>query len=73
MKCDGITASGVAADGKLYFSAEDGTIFVVKAGAQFEILAKNKMKDVCMATPAISDNTIFFRTQHSVVAVSDVY
>jgi hypothetical protein len=29
------------------------------------------MGEVCMATPAISEGTIFFRTQGHVVAVGD--
>lgn len=66
---DPFSASGVAADGKLYFSSEDGNIFVVQAGPEFKLLAKNPMKDVCMATPAISGNTLYFRTQHYLIAV----
>ncbi|BBE17876.1 hypothetical protein AQPE_2035 [Aquipluma nitroreducens] len=66
---DPFSASGVAADGKLYFSSEDGNIFVIQAGPEFKLLAKNEMKDVCMATPAISGNTIYFRTQHFLIAV----
>ncbi len=66
---DPFSASGVAADGKLYFSSEDGNVFVVQAGPEFKLLAKNPMKDVCMATPAISGNTLFIRTQHYLIAV----
>ena len=66
---EAFTASGIAADGKLYFSSEEGNIYVIKAGPSFELLAKNKVNDICMATPAISGNTIFFRTQHFVIAV----
>ncbi len=65
------SASGVASKGKLYFSSEQGTIFVVKPGADFEILAENSMNDICMATPAISDDTLFFRTHHYLIAVSE--
>jgi outer membrane protein assembly factor BamB len=65
------SASGVAADGKLYFSSEEGDIFVLKAGPEFEILATNPMKDECMATPAISEGTLYFRTHHYLIAVSD--
>src|SRR6185295_11840861 len=32
------TASPVASDGKLYFSSEDGDVFVVKAGPKYELL-----------------------------------
>ena len=66
---EAFTASGIAADGKLYFSSEEGNIYVIKAGPEFKLLAKNSMKDVCMATPAISRNTLFFRTQHFAMAV----
>jgi hypothetical protein len=42
---------------------------VVKPGPEFTVLATNRMNEVCMATPAISAGTIFFRTQEHVVAV----
>jgi len=66
---EAFTASGIAADGKVYLSSEDGNIYVIKAGPKFDLLAKNKMNDICMATPAISGNLIFFRTQHFVIAI----
>jgi len=65
----GITSSGVAADGKLYYSTEQGDVFIVKAGPLFHIIAKNPLNDLCMATPAISDNMIFFRTKQYVISV----
>ncbi len=66
---EAFTASGIAAGGKLYFSSEDGNIYVVQTGPEFKLLAKNPLKDICMATPAISGNTLFFRTQHYLIAV----
>lgn len=66
---EAFSASGIAADGKLYFSSEDGNIYVIQSGPVFKLLAKNALEDVCMATPAISGNTLFFRTQHFVIAV----
>ena len=56
------TASPVASDGKIYFSSEDGDVFVVKAGPAYELLAKNPVGEVMMATPAISDNLVIVRT-----------
>src|SRR5206468_3769323 len=50
---DSYTASPVAADGRLYFTSEQGQVRVVKAGKDFELLAVNEIGDVCMATPAI--------------------
>jgi outer membrane protein assembly factor BamB len=66
---EAFSASGIAADGKLYFSSEEGNIYVIGAGPAYKLLAKNSMKDICMATPAISGNTMFFRTQHCLIAV----
>jgi outer membrane protein assembly factor BamB len=67
----GFTASPVAAAGKLYYSSEDGDIYVIKAGPKFEVLASNDIGEICMATPAISEGTIFFRTQSHVVAITE--
>lgn len=68
---DAFSASGIAADNKIYFSSETGFVYVIKAGPAYELMAKNVMGGVCMATPAISGNTLFFRTQHAVVAVEE--
>ena len=65
----GYTASPVAADGKVYFTGEEGVVRVVRAGPKFEVLAVNPLGDSCMATPAISDGMIFFRTQHYLFGV----
>lgn len=63
------TASPVAADGRIYFTTEQGEVRVVKAGPKFELLAVNKLDDVCMATPAISGGTLFVRSQHFLFAL----
>ena len=67
----GFTASPVASDGKIYHTSEVGDVFVIKAGNEYELLAQNSMDDITMATPAISEGTLFFRTQHHVVAVGN--
>ena len=66
---DGFSSSPVAADGRLYFGSEDGDVFVVKAGPQFEVLATNPMGEVIMATPAVSGGMIFIRTLHHLFGV----
>jgi outer membrane protein assembly factor BamB len=66
----GFSASPVAADGKIYLPSEDGEIFVVKAGPQFELLATNPMGELLMATPALSSGMMFVRTQHHLFAIS---
>ena len=67
----GFTASPVASNGKIYFTSEVGDIYVIQAGPEFKVLAVNLMGDICMATPAISEGTLFFRTQNHLIAISD--
>jgi outer membrane protein assembly factor BamB len=64
------TSSPVAADGKIYITSEDGDVYVVKAGAQYELLARNSLDGICLATPAISEGTLFFRTKSRLMAIS---
>jgi outer membrane protein assembly factor BamB len=63
------SASPVAADGKIYLSSEDGDMYVVKAGATYELLATNPIGEVVMATPAISGGTIIVRGLKHVFAI----
>jgi len=65
------TASPVASDGKIYIASEDGDVYVLKAGPTFQLLARNPMGEVCMATPAISEGMLIIRTQNNLVAISN--
>ena len=65
----GFTASMVAADGKIYATAETGDVYVFKAGPEYELLAQNDLDEVCMATPAIARGHLFFRTKGHLVAI----
>jgi outer membrane protein assembly factor BamB len=65
----GWTASPVAADGKVYFTNEEGGVHVIKAGPSYEVLAKNSLGEITMSTPAVSDGVLYFRTVKNVIAV----
>ncbi len=65
------SASPVAGDGKIFLIAEQGDVYVVKAGETFKLLGINKMNETCMASPAIAQGTLFLRTRHHLVAVAD--
>jgi outer membrane protein assembly factor BamB len=66
---EGFTASPVSDGKNLYFTSELGNIMVVPANGKFSILQKNSMGETCMATPAISNGVLFFRTREHLVAV----
>ena len=65
------SASPVAAHGKLYLSSEDGDVFVVKAGRQYELLSRNTMGQPLMATPALSDGMLIIRSENTIYALSE--
>jgi len=63
------TASIIAADGKVYFTNEEGDVYVVKAGRTFELMSQNPLGGITMATPAVSEGTLYFRTSEKIIAV----
>jgi outer membrane protein assembly factor BamB len=54
-------ASAVVADGRVYFTSDEGITFVVKASDDYELLAKNALGEKVFASPAFSDGDIFIR------------
>lgn len=62
------TASPLAADGHLYFTAEDGRTAVVRAGEKFRLVGVNTCGNKVLSTPAISENTFYLRTIDEVFA-----
>ncbi|MCP4712330.1 MAG: PQQ-like beta-propeller repeat protein [Planctomycetes bacterium] len=65
----GFSASPVASGDKIYLPNETGEIFVVRAGPKYELLSMNKMGEICMATPALSEGVMYFRTRSHLVAI----
>ncbi len=63
------SSSLVAADGKIYCPDEQGVVHVIKAGPKLEILARNDLGEPCLATPAISQGVLYFRTAASLIAI----
>lgn len=55
-------ASPLYADGKLYLVSEDGKITVVRIGDKPEIVSTSELKETILATPAIADGALFFRS-----------
>ncbi len=66
-----VSASMVAADDRIYATTEDGDVIVFKAGAEFEVLARNALGEIAMATPAVSGDLLIFRTRSHVVALGE--
>lgn len=63
------TASPVAAGDRLYFANEGGEVVVVAAAPPFKILGSSSLGAPCLATPAVSKGTVYFRTTEKLIAV----
>ena len=65
----GFTASAVAADKKIYYTCEDGDIYVIRAGPKYKFYRRNALGEPCMATPAISDGVLYIRGEKHLFAI----
>ncbi len=68
---NGFTASPWAYNGKIFLLSEDGETFVVKAGPDFEILHKNPLNEMTLATPAIVRGSLIIRTQSKLYRIAE--
>ncbi|HET9371767.1 MAG TPA: PQQ-binding-like beta-propeller repeat protein [Vicinamibacterales bacterium] len=64
-----ISASPVAAGGRIYVASQDGDLFVHAAGESFTPLARNAMGEAMFATPAIAGGRLIVRTVDAVYAI----
>ena len=53
--------SPVAFNGRILFTARDGTFTLLKAGKSYNLLVKNKLDDEFTASPAISRDRLYLR------------
>ena len=67
----GLYASPVGADGKIYITNRNGKTQVIKHGAQFEILATNKLDDSFSASPVIVDNELYLRGEKHLYCIAE--
>jgi outer membrane protein assembly factor BamB len=66
---EGFSASPVGADGKVFFTNDEGETFVVKAGAEFELLHVNPLNAPVLASPALVGGRWYFRTDRHLLAI----
>jgi outer membrane protein assembly factor BamB len=62
-------ASPAAGDGKVYLVSETGETFVVRAGREPEILARNDLGERFIASPAISRGHLFLRSDENLFCI----
>lgn len=65
----GFTASPVSDGRHVYFTTEQGVVYVVAVADKHSLVATNELHETCLATPAIADGTLLFRTREKLIAV----
>jgi outer membrane protein assembly factor BamB len=65
----GFSASPVLAGGHLYFTGEQGEVFVLAATNQFSVVMTNQLGGISLSTPAVSDGVLYFRTTERMLAI----
>jgi outer membrane protein assembly factor BamB len=66
-------ASPVAVDGKIYCVSQSGTVSIVKAGRNWELLASAALDEDCFATPALANGRVYVRTEASVFCFGQLF
>ncbi len=66
-----VFASPVGAQDRVYVVGQKGTMYVIKHGPEFEILAKNTLDDNFSASPAIVGNTLYLRGYKNLYCVEE--
>ena len=65
------SASLCAADGLVYFCADDGVTKVLKPGPEPELVAENTLGENIYASPAISQGELFLRGRRHLYCIAD--
>jgi outer membrane protein assembly factor BamB len=66
---EGFSASPVVADGKVFFTNDDGETFVLRAGPQLNLLHVNRIGERTLASPALVDGHWYVRTEGHLIAI----
>ena len=68
---EGISASPIIVDDKLFVTNDDGQTFVLRTGPDFELLHVNDIGAPTLASPALVDGIWYIRTADELLAIGD--
>ena len=63
------SASPVYADGHIYILSEQGETIVIKAKAEFELVARNPLNETVQASMAVAGGRFFIRTGQNLYCI----
>jgi outer membrane protein assembly factor BamB len=56
------SSSPIASEGRIYVASEDGDVFVLGAGDRYDELARNRLGEMVLASPAAAAGRLYVRT-----------
>jgi outer membrane protein assembly factor BamB len=62
-------SSAVVVGEKIYLASQQGIVLVIAPGDDLKVLARNRLGEQLMATPAIVDGTLYLRTASKLLAI----
>lgn len=65
------SASPISAAGCLYICSEEGRVSILAAGREARLLATNELGERIMASPAVSGNVLFLRTDKALYRIEN--
>jgi len=65
------SASPVAAEGRIYLTADSGDTTIIEAGPKFRILASNSISERVQASLALSGGRLFLRTARNLYCIGN--
>ena len=68
---EGVSASPVVVDDKLFVTNDDGQTFVLRTGPEFELLHTNDIGARTLASPALVDGIWYIRTSRELIAIGN--
>src|SRR5262245_22766485 len=68
---EGFSSSPVSVGDKIFLTNDLGQTFVVQAGRTFKLIRVNELRAQVLASPALVDGTWYWRTERSLLAISN--
>ena len=65
------SASPIGVGSRVLMLTEEGTTFVLDAGAEYKEIAKNDLGEMSLASPAIAGNAIYIRTESKLYKIGN--
>lgn len=66
------TSSPWSYNGKIFCLSEQGDTFVINAGPEYKLLARNSLDEMCMASPAIANGRLLIRTKSKLYSIRNI-